>query len=70
MIASDLIYHGCRHAQSVEGCPFCAGAEEIGKLREALEDIAHGAFVMLEGPVPALHRYAEEVRRVAQAALS
>lgn len=33
-IGRNLIYHGCRHAQSVEGCPFCAGAAEIERLRD------------------------------------
>ena len=37
--------------------------------RDALRDISWGAKMMLEAPVPAVHRYAGEVRRVAEAGL-
>lgn len=50
----------------------CAtAADELDKLREALRDIAFGATMMMDAPGNAgLKRYAAEVKRVAQAALS
>ena len=43
--------------------------DELQRLRDALKDISQGASMMLQGPVPALHRYAAEVLRVAELAL-
>lgn len=45
--------------------------EEYEKLRTALEDISMGASMMLDSPIMnGVHKYASEVRRVANLALT